>query len=211
MTDKASEIAKVGETARPVLESKHQSREAALPACRKAIQSSAVAIREVHRGEFEAAERHIAEGQAALATAIEAMVGNPDVQFAGFFHDAAKEVVEANLTLAFVRGDPLPTAEQLGVSVQSYLHGMAEAASELRRQILDCLRREDSAEAEKLFAVMDEVLSMLATIDFPEAITQGLRRNTDGLRAVTERTRGDITTALVATRLQQAVNERASK
>ena len=120
-------------------------------------------------------------------------------------HDAKKEFAEARITLAFVRGEPLPTAGELGVDVPAYLNGMAEAASELRRRLLDCLRSERLDRAEELLATMDEVYSLLVTIDYPDALTGGLRRTTDALRAVMERTRGDLTTAIVAARLRAAI------
>ena len=104
----------------------------------------------------------------------------------------------------------MPTAAELGVDVQPYLNGMAEAASELRRQVLDCLRRDEGAEAERLLGLMDDVYGMLVTVDYPDALTGGLRRSTDALRAVLERTRGDVTTAIVAARLQAAIEGRTS-
>ena len=100
---------------------------------------------------------------------------------------------------------PIPSADELGVEVQAYLNGMAEAASELRRQVLDCLRADDVDEAERLLAVMDDVYAVLITVDYPDALTGGLRRTTDALRAVLERTRGDVTTALVAARLRASM------
>jgi translin len=199
------QIAEAGEAAHDVLASKHRARETTLSACRSTIRSCGTAIRAVHRDEFREASELIAVAAAHLAEAEAALDGHPDVRYAGFLHDAKKEFAEANLTLAFVAGDPIPTAAALGVEVQAYLNGMAEAASELRRRALDCLRKPDNAEAERLLAVMDDVYGLLVTIDYPDALTGGLRRTTDALRAVLERTRGDVTTALVATRLQRAV------
>ena len=163
----------------------------------------------MHRREFREARALIAEAAAYLAEAENALGAHADVRYAGFLNDAKKEFAEANLTLAFVEDNQLPTAAELGVDVQPYLNGMAEAASELRRQVLDCLRRDQGAEAERLLALMDEVYSMLVTVDYPDALTGGLRRSTDALRAVLERTRGDVTTAIVAARLQQAIEGRS--
>ena len=109
------------------------------------------------------------------------------------------------MTLAFVTSASVPSAADLGVEPAEYLNGMAEAASELRRQVLDRLRAGEVDRAEQLLATMDEVYSILVTIDYPDAITHGLRRTTDALRAVLERTRGDLTTTIVATRLQAAI------
>jgi translin len=204
------QIAAAGEAARAVLEEKHAAREITLGASRRAIRSCASAIRAVHRREFRESRALIAEAAAYLAEAESALGVHADVRYAGFLNDAKKEFAEANLTLAFVEGNPLPTADELGVDVQPYLNGMAEAASELRRQVLDCLRRDEGAEAERLLALMDDVYGMLVTIDYPDGLTGGLRRSTDALRAVLERTRGDVTTTIVATRLQAAIEGRTS-
>jgi translin len=162
----------------------------------------------VQRREFHEARELIAVAAAYLAQAEAVLAGHPDVRYAGFVHDAKKEFVEANLTLAFVADQPLPAADELNVEVQAYLNGMGEAASELRRQVLDCLRDGDTVEAERLLAIMDEVYGVLVTVDYPDAMTGGLRRTTDALRAVLERTRGDVTTALVVARMQDVVERR---
>jgi translin len=203
--DRGAEIVAAGAAARRVLEEKHQAREITLAACRRTIQSCAAAIRAVHREEFDRADELVTEAAAYVAEADAAVAGHPDVRQGGYLHDAKKEFAEARITLAFVRGEPLPTAGELGVDVPAYLNGMAEAASELRRRLLDCLRSERLDRAEELLATMDEVYSLLVTIDYPDALTGGLRRTTDALRAVMERTRGDLTTAIVAARLRAAI------
>jgi translin len=208
--DHPGQIAAAGAKAQEILEQKHEAREITLSASRRAIRACASSIRAVHRREFREARELIAEAAAYLAEADSALGGHSDVRYAGFLHDAKKEFAEANLTLAFVAGQPLPTADELGVDVQPYLNAMAEAASELRRQVLDCLRRDEGAEAERLLSLMDDVYGLLVTIDYPDALTGGLRRSTDALRAVLERTRGDVTTAIVAARLQSAIEGRGT-
>jgi translin len=206
--DHSGQIAAAGAAAQEILEQKHRAREITLTASRRAIRSCATAIRAVQRREFGEARELIAEAAAYLSEAEAALDGHPDVRYAGFLHDAKKEFAEANLTLAFISDQAIPTAAELGVEVQAYLNGMAEAASELRRQALDCLRHGDNAEAERLLGIMDDVYAVLVTIDYPDALTGGLRRTTDALRAVIERTRGDVTNALVIARLQDTLDGR---
>ena len=209
MTNKSDEILAGGEWARGRLESKHKAREITLAACRKTIQACAASIRAVHREQFETAEELSAQAQAHLTEALAAVEHHPDIRHAGFVHDASKEYAEARMTLAFVRGDPLPAADELvGVEVQAYLNGMAEAASELRRYILDLLRRGRPERGEELLGYMDDVYSLLITIDFPDAMTGGLRRTTDALRGVLERTRGDLTMTLLQSRLLEGIESR---
>jgi translin len=199
----------VAAEARASLDATHRAREAVLRSCRSMIQASAAAIRATHREEFTLAEERLADAAAHLAAAEEALAGgHHEVRHAGFLHDAAKEFAEARLTLAFVRGDALPGPAELGVAVPAYLNGLAEAASELRRRLLDLLRHDDLEGCERLLGLMDDVYAVCVTIDYPDAVTGGLRRTTDALRAVLERTRGDVTTAIVQRRLQHAIESR---
>ena len=192
-------------TVLPRLEAKHQAREAALTASRRATRAAANAIRAAHRGERDSAEALLRDCAAALAEARAAVADQPEVEYAGFLADAQKEYAEARTTLAIVTGQPLPGPEELDVREAAWLNGLAETVGELRRHLLDVLRAGDLARAEHLLDAMDDILALLVTIDFPDAVTGGLRRSTDVARSITERTRGDLTTALVQARLQQAL------
>lgn len=178
------------------IESSHAARERALATSRALIRQCANTIRAVHRGEFaQAAE--LLQAAANTAQGLRAgLAAEPALMFAGYTQDALKEYAEAALVYAFLHGDPPPGPAALGVDPAAYLNGLAEAASELRRAILDGLRHGQVARGEGLLAIMDDVYGMLVTVDYPDAVTGGLRRATDALRAVLERTRGDMTAAL---------------
>ena len=124
---------------------------------------------------------------------------------AGYTQDALKEYVEANLTYLLVRDEPLPSPADLNVEDNTWLNGLAEAATELRRRILDIIRGGHEQEVERLLDNMDVIYSVLVTFDFRDSITRGLRRRTDVLRSVLERTRGDVTTSLRQTELEAAL------
>ncbi|HSO96437.1 MAG TPA: haloacid dehalogenase [Acidimicrobiia bacterium] len=204
--DRSRELRAAGTAARTELERRHQAREVTLPLCRRAIRASALAIRAVHRGDLDDGRARIREAAELLAEAGAATERHPAIRDAGYVHDAQKEYAEACLTLAYVAHEDAPDAATLEVDIPAYLNGMAEAASELRRQVLDRLRDGDTHEAETLFAAMDDVYDLLVTVDYPDALTGGLRRSTDALRAVLERTRGDITNAIVLTRFDRTVS-----
>jgi translin len=189
----------------------HHAREKALPACRRVIRAAGSSIRAVHRLESADAAKLADEAEQSLREAQDVLAPFPAVAFAGFLHDAEKEYAEARFTLVLINGAPLPTPTELGVSGPSWLKGLAEAASELRRHALDRLRDGDLERAERLLGVMDDVYDALMTVDFPDAITSGLRRAVDALRAVTERTRGDVTTTAVQDRLQRALDRDATE
>lgn len=185
-----------------VLDAAYRARETALRDCRTVIRSSANAIRALHRGEHAEAETLMDEAGRLLTGAVAALAGHGDVLYAGFVHDAAKEYAEARLTAALGAGLPLPLPADLGVEVPAYLNGLGEAVGELRRRMLDLLRAGDLVAADDTLAAMDAVVEMLATIDYPDGMTGGLRRTTDVARALVERSRSDLTTTVVQERLR---------
>lgn len=185
----------VGERIRANFEAKYSAREAALRLSREVIHSSALAIRAIHRAEFEEAVNRIGMAGKSLGQAAGALAEYPDIYNAGFIHDAAKEYAEASVTYAVVRGESLPEPETLGVSYSAYLNALGETAGELRRHLLDHLRHGEVELCERLLDAMDDIYSLLVTIDYPDAMTGGLRRTTDVTRGILEKTRGDFTTA----------------
>ena len=187
----------------------HAAREAALPACRSAIRASGSSIRALHRLDPAAAAELAGGADASLRRAQDVLAPYPAVASAGFLADAEKELVEAVLLAALIAGQPLPGPGDLRVDPTSWMKGLAEAASELRRHTLDRLRDGDLARGEELLEIMDDVFSALVPVDYPDALTGGLRRTLDALRAVLERTRGDVTTTVLQVRLQRALEQRA--
>ena len=196
-------LQRVGIESIAALEKSHEAREADLANSRKAVQLSSRAIRAAHRGEFDAA-RELSE--AAGETLSRRGAGSHAAVSGGFRFDGEKEFVESALAIALLDGQPIPDPADLGVGFPAWLNGLAEAASELRRAALDAIRQGDAARADELLAIMDESLSLLGTIDFPEGVTGGLRRRTDQLRGVVERTRGDVTHALRQTALEDRMS-----
>lgn len=203
-----SELAASVSAAAHELQAASEAREVGLAACRRVIRASASAVRAVHRHDASGLVDRLAEAEAALAEARETLAPHPAVYHAGFLHDAAKEYVEARATSALVTGARVPSAAELGVEVPAWLNGLAEAASELRRHALDRLRHGELDTAETLLERMDEVFGELVAIDLPDAVTGGLRRTLDALRAVIERTRGDITAAVLQERLRISLERR---
>lgn len=195
MRDIGPALSEVMARARGRLSLEHAARERVLPLCREVIRHSANTIRAVHRGEFDQARSILQQAQSCLQQAVEALADVPSVYYTGYVQDAQKEYSEASVTLAVVAGEILPDPASLKVEVAAYLNGLGEAAGELRRYLLDQIRRGDSTNWEVCLQAMDDIYSELVTVDFPDAITGGLRRTTDMVRGVLERTRGDLTLA----------------
>ena len=191
--------------ARATLDETYRTREIALAHGRALTRTCANAIRAMHRGEMDEAAQAVEGARAEAARVSEALAAHPDLFFAGYVQDAHKELAEAAVLLALLTETPLPSPDTLGIQTAAYLNGLAEAASEGRRHALDCLRRGETARAETMLGRMDDILSALTTIDYPDAVTGGLRRTCDALRAVVERTRGDVTMAVLQSRFLHAL------
>ncbi len=183
----------IAEQIRETLAAKDEAREKALPLCRDAIRHCSNAIRAVHRQEFEQAENLLQSARNILTEAEWAVAAHSELSNAGFIRDAQKELAEGNITLALVTGKTLPEPDELGVDASAYLNGLGEAVGELRRYLLDSMRRGDLARGEEMLTTMDDIYSVLVNMDFPDAITGGLRRTTDIVRGVLEKTRSDLT------------------
>lgn len=196
--------------ARTELDQRNAAREQALRESREMIRACALSIRAVHRREPALAEQH-AQAALRLHEAMRARL-EPfgDVYWAGYVQDAQKELVEALCTRALVEGRDLPDPCALGVAPGPYLNGLAEAVGELRRYILDQLRRDEIGDTERLLSCMDDIYSLLVTVDYPDALTGGLRRTTDSTRGILERTRGDLTVALRQELLRRALERSGS-
>jgi translin len=186
---------------------KNAARDEAISRSRELIRRCAEAIRAIHRREWAQADEKLALVKQGTAEFRAIVADYPDLYYSGYTQDALKEVVEAHVTYAIIRNTDLTTPTTLYVEYATYLNGLSEAATELRRFILDILRRVDgdSAEAERLLNWMDAIYDELVTIDFPDAITGGLRRQTEVVRGVLERTRGDLTMTLRQQRMEVAL------
>lgn len=181
------------------------ARDKALSRARQLTRACSLAIRAVHRDDTDGLNEHLTEAHELAKTLTTGLVDHPDLFFAGYTQDALKEYAEANITCALIQDEALQTPEELGVGNATYLNGLAEVVGELRRRILDILRHGYSEEAERLLSYMDEIYSVLVTMDYPDAITNGLRRKTDIARSIIEKTRGDITFSLRGEHLEQAI------
>jgi translin len=196
----------IAESIREQFEEINQTRDIAYQRSRKLTSICARTIRAIHREEWPVSETLLAEAKSAAEEMIDGVRPYPALYHAGYTQDALKEYVEANLTYALVRDHRLPTPEELGIEDNTWLNGLAEAATELRRRILDILRHGHSQEVERLLETMDDIYSVLVTFDFNDSITHGLRRRTDTVRGVLERTRGDVTTSFRQSELVQALS-----
>ena len=198
-------LEKIAEQIRQTFDTLTAARDQALTLARALTRACALSIRAVHRDEVDVMQAHLEEARQ-LANALRTGLADyPALYFAGYTQDSLKEFAEASITCALIRREALPTPEELDLPVSTYLNGLAESVGEMRRRCLDMLRQDNSAEAERLLGHMDDIFSILVTMDYPDAITNGLRRQTDVVRAIIERTRGDLTFSLRGEKLERSI------
>jgi translin len=193
------------------LEARTRARDQALAQARALTRFSAHAVRAIHRGEHDAALQNLDEGRKLVRSLQESLAPFPELFYAGYTQDAIKEFAEANLTVALIENQPLPSPEELEVEYATYLNGLAEAAGELRRRCLDIIRQGYNPEADRLLACMDDIYETLVTMDYPDAVTNGLRRQTDVTRSLLERTRGDLTISVREQHLELRMQELSAR
>jgi len=207
MSKPVEDLEAIAAELRPRFAAEDGAREKALRSCRQIIRYSAEAIRAVHRQEWDRAKQRLDAARELLREMDHDLAKHGRLLHSGFVHDAQKEFAEGRITLALISGEDLPRPDALGVSNAAYLDGLGESVGELRRHILDSLRRGDFSRCEELLGIMDEIYGILITMDFPELLAHGLRRTTDAMRGIIERTRGDLTVALRQKNLETKLND----
>ncbi len=201
----------IGEKIRKNFETKNAARDAVLGMSRELIRHCSLAIRATHRAEYAEASQLLTRAREIATQMKSSVVAYPDLYFTGYVQDALKELAEAHIVHALITNAALPDPDTLGVDYAAYLNGLGEAAGELRRYALDTIRHDNSERVEQVLDVMDDIYSLLVTIDYPDAITGGLRRTTDMVRGVLERTRGDLTVAARQEKLEKTLREFEAK
>ena len=204
------DLSDLAESLRAEFDSKTRARERGMASSREAIRFCGNAIRALHRYEVDSASELIDNAQAKIDDARSALESFLDIYHAGFLHDAEKELAEARITFALVTGAEFPTPEGTRIPPAAFVKGMAEAIGELRRHVLDLMRRGDLKRCEELLTAMDDMYYVLVTMDYPDGITYGLRRLTDIARSIIERTRGDFTTSTIQSSLRAALEKHAT-
>jgi translin len=201
----------IAEHIRQTFDAQTATRDRALGQARALTRACALSIRAVHRDETQVMQAHLDEARLLAESLRTDLAGYPAFYFAGYTQDALKEFAEARITCALIRHEALPTPEELDLPPNTYLNGLAESVGEMRRRCLDMLRQDNSAEAERLLECMDDIFAILVTMDYPDAITNGLRRQTDVIRAIIERTRGDVTFSLRGEKLERSLSRLSAR
>ena len=196
---------------RSELEKANTIREEILKLSRQSIRKSSIAIKNLHRGELEHADKLITENQHLLDEINKLSSDMKPIRF-GMLLTSNQEYVESVFLQKFLEKKPFPNFEDLRVPYLAYLHGLTDFVGELRRVILDTLRQDKDIEiAISALDLMDDLYSLLLSIDYPDSLTFNLRKKTDFVRNITEKTRGDVTLAINRLQLIDTFTDIVSK
>lgn len=201
------DLEKINDKVNQTLRIKSEARDTALHFSRQSIRYCANAIRSIHRNDFEQGKTLISQSKSLLEQIKTVLENHPDIFYNSSVHDAQKEYAEASITLALVTDNPLPDPDSLGIEYSAFLNGLGEAAGELRRQLLDRIRDGNFQRCDYLLQTMDDIYGLLVTVDFPDALTGGLRRTTDNVRGILEKSRGDLTMAVTQAKLEKRLDQ----
>jgi translin len=199
------QLSQIAERIHQNFETLTRVRDQALVQSRQVVVHAAHAIRAIHREDHDLAYKNLDEARSLVNNLCSSLGAHPSLYHTGYTQDAIKEFVEASITCALIENLPLPAPEELDVEYATYLNGLAEVSGELRRRSLDVMRQNRLDEAQRLLNCMDDIYAVLVTMDYPDAITYGLRRQTDLVRGILERTRGDLTISQREEQLKQSL------
>lgn len=189
-------------------EAKDAVREDGLKISREVVRECRTASFALHGEDFEKANASIKAAGKALEKLEILFRGHADIYHAGFVEHAQQEYSEVSVLYSLLKEEGekrIPSPDELKVEYAAYLNGLGDLVGELRRHVLDLIRKESFERAEVFLGIMENIHAMLMDFDYPDAITRGLRRKTDVSRALIEKTRGDVVNAIGQKKLELAI------
>jgi len=187
------------------LEEKDKAREQGIKLSREVVRNCRVAMQHVHKMELELAYSNIQTAKDNMENMISVLKDQQDIYYAGFVEHAQQEFTECSIIYALVSGKKIPGPGELKVEPVAYLNGLGDGGGEIKRHILDLIRRGMLGEGERYLNIMEELYIGLMLFDYPDAMTHGLRANTDRLRLLLEISRGELTEAARQEKLEIAM------
>ena len=183
-------------------------REQSLKLSREIIKSCSKSIRNVHRNNLDEAKQHLDKANNNYKKLQTSLKDIPELRFTGYVNDSERELIEAFLVYEFEKNNVLLEFSKMNVSASNYIQGLGDAVGEWRRKVLDKLRKLEIEEGEKYLDLMESSMEILNELDYPDALTGGLRRYADTARAIIERTRSDLTNAIVSESLRKELKNK---
>jgi translin len=184
-----------------------QDREIILKLSRKVIRDCSIAIKSIHRKEFDQYRERLLNVKETHKELLELVNRNPGV-FLKHLKTPEQEYAEAVAFYSITSKEPLPLPSDLDIKPLNYALGLADVIGELRRYTLDNIRNSIVEDLNYVLESMDDIYTQLFSIDYPSGLTQDLRKKTDQARSIIEKTRGDVSISLQMSDLKRCMEER---
>ncbi|MCM8759485.1 MAG: haloacid dehalogenase [Candidatus Omnitrophica bacterium] len=205
---KQTELERLEKEFRDFFENIDIAREQSLKLSREVTRLSSRAIKKLHQQNYDEAQKLLEQATTLLISARQAVIKFPEVQYAGFLHNAEKELIEGLIFFKILKDNSIFIPDFDAFDRISFLHGLCEAMGELRRNILDRIRKDQVEDLENMLSLMDDVYYFVSCFDYPDVITRNLRRVLDVLRSTVEKTRADITLTLQQKSLEKKLQDK---
>jgi len=119
-----------------------------------------------------------------------------------------QELVEACSFLAIIEKKEIPSLKSMKVSKESYVLGLLDCIGELKRLMLDNIRKDQLKEANRIFNVMENLYLILYPFAMFDKIVKEARRKLDVNRSLVEESRAIITEEIRRNHFVKALTEK---
>jgi translin len=200
-------LKKILEKIQEELNTREKVREEVNKDMRKATRLSKQAIQVIHQERFGDAKTMLEEAKKLYVKLRDSVKDYPDLFYSGSVGAAFEEHAEARVLLTLIQEDRFVNPEEIAVPATFYVLALGDVVGELRRRVLDLIRRGNVKAAEKCLDWMEYIYSELTALDDAYIIINGLRRKGDVARRLIEITRGDITSEVRRSALEHSISK----
>jgi translin len=174
---------------RGYLDERDMEREKLIVISRDVIRLSGNAIVLIEKGDFKGAEENINKMKELVEVFLSELKNFPELYYSGIAYNMLTEYAEAILLFHIMNENNIISYKEMNISPVPYLLGLGDVIGEIRRVIIDMIRKEDFENAWKLFEIMEEVFFQLSNMDYPDALVPGLRHKVDTARRLIDDTK----------------------
>ncbi|MCD6227324.1 hypothetical protein J7J90_02405 [Candidatus Micrarchaeota archaeon] len=160
---------------------------------RETIRLCAKGIKLVHQGKMKDAKPLITKISSKLK-----VIRSHGIEFQNYYHQVEQEYAEFVIFYNLVLGKQPPDYKKMKITYTSYLTGLMDCIGELRRYMLDSIRRKDIKTAEHMFNLMEELYNATLPLHFSRALLPNFKQKQDVSRRQVEFARSELTYAMVS-------------
>jgi translin len=192
-------LTETAEDALWILQEAESRREYAIRCSRDIIRETKKVIHSIHVSEDNTETKNVLLG---LVSELVACIKDYPLSMSiGPADDALAEYAEAMIFDSIAKSEKIPSFGDLGIDPGPWVLGLADSLGEMRRVVLTSLMSGDVRCASSMFSKMEAVFHTIMLFDIPDPILP-IRRKQDIARGVMERTRTDITNAVMMSKMR---------